>query len=158
MFFDEWHQFDGRSREEIEAQLSGNLNRDRLPITFVAHQDAVLLGTVSLDLTDFLPMDHLSPWLASLYVDAPFRGRGVGRALVGHLQDFASSRGIGPLHLWTPGSTQLYLHCGWTVFASANYGGQPVTILRFEGEDGASPGSPWHCATGSSGFRARPPC
>src|SRR6266478_657201 len=82
-------------------------------ITFVGHRNSELLGSVSLEPSDLPQFDHLSPWLASLYVHAPFRGQGVGRTLVRHLQCFALSHGIGPLYLWTPGSTQLYEHCGW---------------------------------------------
>src|ERR1700722_17054514 len=77
-FFDEWHAFDGRSIESIQAQLFENLNRDSVPITFVAHRNSELLGSVSLDLSDLPPFDHLSPWLASLYVHTPFRGAGIG--------------------------------------------------------------------------------
>src|SRR5437867_9547360 len=130
-FYDEWHAFDGRSIEFIAAQLSENLNRDSMPITFVAHRNSELLGSVSLDLSDLPPYDYLSPWLASLYVHAPFRGKGVGRALVRHLQHFAVSRGIGPIYLWTPGCTRLYERCGWVEFASATYGFQPIKLMRF---------------------------
>jgi GNAT superfamily N-acetyltransferase len=136
-FFDEWHSFDGRSIDTISAQLSENLNRDSTPITFVAHRDSELLGSVSLDLSDLPPFDHLSPWLASLYVDAPFRGEGAARTLVRHLQHFVLARRLGPLYLWTPGSVRLYERCGWAAFASASYGSQPVTLMRFPHEPSA---------------------
>ena len=136
-FHEEWHALDGRSIECIAAQLSENLNRDSIPITFVAHRNSTVLGSVSLDLSDLPPFDHLSPWLASLFVHPSFRRQGVGRALVSHLQHFASSRGIGPLYLWTPGSTKLYERCGWIKFAAATYGSQPIKLLRFPNEPSA---------------------
>jgi len=129
-FCAEWQAFDGRSRGQIEAQLRDNLHRDSLPITFVAMDGSEVIGTVSLDLADLPPYDHLSPWLASLYVMPPRRREGVGRALVNHLADYARERGLSPLYLWTPGSTRMYAECGWEAFESATYAGRPITIMR----------------------------
>src|SRR5262249_2366167 len=84
-FYEEWHSFDGRSTEMIVAQLTENLNRDCIPITFVARRNSELLGSVSLDLSDFPAFDHLSPWLASLYVKPKARKAGIGGALVRHV-------------------------------------------------------------------------
>src|SRR5688572_2594307 len=106
-FHAEWHAFDGRSRSEIEAQLRDNLNRDSLPITFVAVDTTEVIGTVSLELSDLPPYDHLSPWLASLYVEPPRRRAGVGQALVSHAAEFARQRGLSTLYLWTAGSTRI---------------------------------------------------
>src|ERR1041385_1521828 len=111
-FNNEWGVFDGRSTRIIEAQLAENLNRDSIPITFVAVNDSTLLGTISLDRSDLPSHDHLSPWLASLYVWPTARREGVGSALVRHIQQFAVSRAFDPLYLWTPGATRLYQRCG----------------------------------------------
>src|SRR5947207_571956 len=43
-FYDEWHAFDGRRMENIATQLSENLNRDFMPITFVAHRNRLRLA------------------------------------------------------------------------------------------------------------------
>jgi len=133
-FYDEWHAFDGRRMENIATQLSENLNRDFMPITFVAHRNRLPLGSVSLDRFDFPAFDYLSPWLSSLYVHPSFRGKGIGSSLVRHLQHFAVSQGIGPIYLWTPGSTQLYERCGWVAFISATYGAQRVKVMKFSNE------------------------
>jgi predicted N-acetyltransferase YhbS len=132
--FEEWNSFDGRPVATVAAQLAGNCNRDGLPITFVAHRGGALAGTVSLDCSDLPGWDHLTPWLASLYVAAPYRGAGLGAALVRHAQHFATARGIRRLYLWTPGATRLYERCGWRSFAAATYAGRPVTLMRFAGE------------------------
>ena len=130
-FCDEW-PYEGRSRSEVEAQLRENLNRDRLPITWVRRSGGEIIGTVSLDLSD-LPLPayaRLSPWLASLYVVPSARGRGVGRALVNHLLDFARGGSISTVYLWTPGSTKLYEKCGWKIFDTASYAGRPITLMQ----------------------------
>jgi GNAT superfamily N-acetyltransferase len=129
-FHAEWHHYDGRSIAEIEAQLRDCLNRDALPITFLALSDLELIGTVSLDTSDLPQYDHLSPWLASLFVVPTHRRAGVGRALVKHLVAFALVRGISPIYLWTPGSTRLYAECGWQVLCCDVYSGRPITLMR----------------------------
>jgi GNAT superfamily N-acetyltransferase len=131
---DEWHAFDGRSIELIEAQLAENLNREVIPISFVAQADAQLLGTISIDISDLPSFDYVSPWVASLYVLPAARGAGIGRALVRHAQQFATSRGFGPLYLWTPGSTRLYERCGWTIFERSTYNSKPISVMRFSNE------------------------
>jgi GNAT superfamily N-acetyltransferase len=129
-FYKEWHKFDGRSLAEIETQLTENLAHDFIPITFLTWSGSDLVGTVSLDLSDLPTFDHLSPWLASLYVVPAARGRGIGAALVRHAQAFAASRGIRRIHLWTPGSTRLYERCGWRVFERTTYNSWPITLMH----------------------------
>ncbi len=130
-FCDEW-PYEGRSRDEAEAQLRENLNRDRLPITWVCRSGEQVIGTISLDLSD-LPLPayaHLSPWLASLYVVPSARGQGVGLALVNHLLGFARRCSISVAYLWTPGSTKLYEKCRWKVLGTASYAGHPITPMQ----------------------------
>jgi GNAT superfamily N-acetyltransferase len=129
-FHAEWHYYDGRSIAETEAQLRDCLNRDSLPITFLALCDSEVIGTVSLDTSDLPNYDHLSPWLASFYVLPSRRREGVGRALVEHLVAFARVRGISPIYLWTPGSTRLYEECGWQILCCDAYSGRSITLMR----------------------------
>jgi len=129
-FCTEWNTFDGRSRREIEAQLRGNLSRDALPITFVALSGADVIGTVSLDASDLPAYDHLSPWLACLYVVPSQRRAGVGQLLVRHAVAFARERQVSSLFLWSPGSTRLYEKCGWRILRTDVYGGRPITLME----------------------------
>ena len=128
----EWCSFDGRSIGMIETQLAENLGRDSVPITFLAMQESRVIGTVSLDLSDLPSHDHLSPWLASLFVPPEARSQGKGIVLVRHAQEFAKSHQIGPLYLWTPGSTRIYEGCGWTEIERTIYGSHPITIMRVD--------------------------
>jgi predicted N-acetyltransferase YhbS len=130
-FHAEWHCYDGRSHAEIEHQLRDYLNRDRLPITFVALSAAEIIGTISLDVTDLPRYDHLSPWLASLYVAPSRRRAGVGYSLIKHVVNFALKQEFSPIYLWTPGSTCLYEKCGWKALCSDVYSERPITIMRW---------------------------
>lgn len=128
-FYDEWYTFDARSIDQITAQLSENLNRHSIPITFVAHQYHEILGTVSIDISDLPEFDSYSPWLASLYVHEPHRSKGVASALVSHLKHFALSGGCTSLYLWTPASTSLYERFGWVEISRDTYRNKPITIM-----------------------------
>ena len=131
-FSQEWNDYDKRTRLEIEEQLRQNLGRDSVPITFVAIQNSQIIGTVSLDLSDLPPYDHLfSPWVASLYVPPAFRRRGVGRSLVSHVIDYARSKRLPRIYLWTPGSPGFYEKCGWRVLLATTYSSRPITVLQF---------------------------
>lgn len=129
-FHDEWSGFDGRSVDSIAEQLQANLNRDRIPITFLAMRGAELLGTISIELSDLPPRDDLSPWLASLFVAPSARRRGVGTALCHHVLQFAAEHDILELHLWTPGPPAFYLRQGWRVTENLLYAGQPISLMR----------------------------
>ena len=130
-FYREWHDFDGRSLADVEAQLAENLTRDSIPTTFLAQSGSEVVGTASLDLTDLPAFGHLSPWLASLYVVPAARSAGIGTALVRHAQQFAASRGIKRIYLWTPGPTRLYENCGWTAFERTTYNSRPINLMQF---------------------------
>jgi GNAT superfamily N-acetyltransferase len=129
-FHAEWHCFDARALAAIEAQLAQNFGRHSIPITFLAHAGSRITGTVSIDLSDLPPFDHLSPWLASLYVLPEERRTGIGTALVRHAQAFASCHAIRRLYLWTPGATSLYEKCGWTVSQRTLYNSKPITLMQ----------------------------
>jgi predicted N-acetyltransferase YhbS len=116
----------------IEAQLSENLSKDSIPITFLAMQDSMVVGTVSLDRSDLPSHNHLSPWLASLFVVPETRGRGIATALVQHVQEFAAQRKVPSLYLWTPGLTRLYERFGWVEIERTQYESRPITLMRWD--------------------------
>jgi GNAT superfamily N-acetyltransferase len=130
-FHEAWSPFDGRSCDEIARQLGQNLHRDRLPITFLAVREAELVGTVSLDEADLPSHDHLTPWLASLYVIPSARRLGIGGALVAHLLTFAQRHGVARIYLWTPDSTALYESLGWRFLERTTFADQPIQIMEY---------------------------
>src|SRR5205085_4613677 len=76
----EWRDlYAGWDYEAALAELRSHTDPDRLPTTLVALSEAEeLLGSVSLLVRDLPGYDHLSPWLASLFVRADRRGAGIG--------------------------------------------------------------------------------
>jgi N-acetylglutamate synthase-like GNAT family acetyltransferase len=107
-----------------------HLQSGRIPQTFVAVQGNVLWGSASLIEADLASHSHLSPWLASVYVDSPFRNRGVGTALVKSVEQEARRLGVPRLHLFTPDKAAFYARLGWEAIESTHWGATPVTIMQ----------------------------
>jgi len=75
------------------------MNRDELPIAWIAHSNGQLLGTAALRVHDLEGREDLTPWLGGVFVDSHFRRQGIGAALCATVEDEARSRGwtlLGP--------------------------------------------------------------
>ncbi len=77
----QWSMPRGESLTPRREMLRGQMNLDRLPIAPIACWRGSPAGIVSLRADDLRSRPDLSPWLSALYVDAPYRGRGIGRIL-----------------------------------------------------------------------------
>lgn len=114
------------------ARLQGHLVPGRVPQTFVALDDELLLGSASLVAADLPSRDDLSPWLASVYVNPPQRGRGVGAALVNRVADEARALGLPTLYLFTPDRAAFYARLGWTIVEHDEWNATPVTVMQLQ--------------------------
>ena len=109
-----WGVRDGISPAEVRCTLVHSLNRDKLPQTFVAVERGHALGMYQLSMIDDLYCrPDLYPWLIDVYVAEPFRGRGVGRALLATVPENARNAGLTELYLYTT-HAGLYEKFGWT--------------------------------------------
>ncbi len=92
--FAEWgHLNPGQTLQSRTARIRETMNADRVPIVLVALDDAgALVGTASL-LFDDLEGDPRNPWLASVFVPAEQRGKGIASALVVAIEDAARRLG-----------------------------------------------------------------
>jgi len=91
--------------------------------------DAVL-GSVSLVANDDLDgHEHLTPWLASMFVTEAARGRGVATALIDGLLAGARADGHDVVHLFTPGQQQFWADRGWSVVDTVDATGHRATVM-----------------------------
>ena len=109
----EWHA-GKRSFDEIIRRYQERLNYAEIPVTLVAVEDTMPVGSVSLKMGDLQERDDLDPWLASLYVVADYRGRGIGSALLQAAQGTARAAGVARLYLYTHTANALYERDGWS--------------------------------------------
>jgi N-acetylglutamate synthase-like GNAT family acetyltransferase len=116
--FEEWDTIIGEKHPEVRIEkLKAHLNRDELPIAWVAHENGQLLGTAALRVHDLEGREDLTPWLAGVFVGSDFRRQGIGAALCATVEDEARSRKIETLYLFTLDQRAWYSRLGWTVRA-----------------------------------------
>jgi Acetyltransferase (GNAT) family len=80
--FEEWDVILGEKTPDARIKkLKAHMNRDQLPIAWVAHANGQLLGTAALRIHDLEERKDLSPWLGGVFVGSQFRRRGIGARL-----------------------------------------------------------------------------
>jgi polyamine oxidase len=121
------------NREIAALELEAMAQPSSTDVTWVALDSgdpATVLGSVSLIGSDDLPgFEHLTPWLASLYVAPAWRGAGIGSRLVDIVIDEARRLEHEYVHLFTAGQERYYLDRGWRSIAAVEQRGQPANVM-----------------------------
>jgi len=118
------------SFETRAEKLRRHLNRDSLPIAWVAHSEAGVAGTAALRVHDLEGREDLTPWLGGVYVLPEHRRRGVGAALCATVERKAASLGVQTLYLFTLDRQTWYADMGWRPFDHCTWRGQAGAIMR----------------------------
>ena len=128
--FAEWgHLNPGQTLQSRTARIRETMKADRVPIVLVALDDAgLLVGTASL-LFDDLEGDPRNPWLASVFVPAEQRGKGIASALVVAIEDAARRLGYPILYLFTTSAARLYARLGWRALERREYRGEHIQVM-----------------------------
>jgi predicted N-acetyltransferase YhbS len=128
--FAEWgHLNPGQTLQSRTARMRETMDADRVPIVLVALDDAgALVGTASL-LFDDLEGDPRNPWLASVFVPAEQRGKGIASALVVAIEGAARRLGYPILYLFTTSAARLYGRLGWRALERRDYRGEHIQVM-----------------------------
>jgi GNAT superfamily N-acetyltransferase len=98
--------------------------------TFVLLHGEQPAGTAGLVRQDLKSRPDLMPWLAGVFVEPAFRGRGYASALVRRVEAFALAASVPVLWLYTSTAEPLYASLGWErVGLEPDYGGE-VALMR----------------------------
>jgi len=112
-----WHQWgipQGQTYADRLAMVTANSLDNPEYQSFVALDDTHgFLGTATYARHDRPDRLDLHPWLASVYTRPEARHRGVGRALVKQVEQFAKDQGTTLLWLYTPDKMHFYEEMGW---------------------------------------------
>ena len=128
--FAEWgHLNPGETLEQRRVRIRGKMNVDRVPVAFVALDDGGgIAGTASL-IFDDLEGDPRNPWLASVFVPAEQRGKGIASALVRTVEGAAQRLGYARLYLFTTSAEKLYAGLGWRALERRDYRGEHIQVM-----------------------------
>lgn len=105
------------------------VHRDQLPLSLVAFEDTLPVGSVSLVECDLESHAHLSPWVASLVVWEEYRGRGIGWQLMERIEEVGRSLGFPKLYLFTFSAEGLYRRLGWESLEAVHPKRLPQSVL-----------------------------
>lgn len=111
------------------TELLTHTGRTLIPLTLVGMDGDRVLGSVSLIADDLPGWEHLTPWLASVFVAPDARGRGIGSRLVEEAEATAARLGYRRLHLFTSGQEPFYRRLGWVPLAATALRNHPVTVM-----------------------------
>ncbi|MSP03520.1 MAG: GNAT family N-acetyltransferase [Acetobacteraceae bacterium] len=126
----EWGRHKGRTIEMVTDRLTAPLTAPGFEQTFARLSGDIPVATASLVNADLDARPDLSPWLAGVFVDPPFRGQGHAAALVRAVEDAARARGVGTLWLHTEHAAGLYAGLGWEAIGPEMDHQFAVTLMR----------------------------
>ncbi len=107
-----------------------HLNRDTLPIAWVAHAGTQVFGTAALRVHVLPGHEHLTPWLGGVYVIPEFQRRGIGAALCSLAEQQAKAIfGIPTLYLFTLDRQACYKNLGWSLLEPCTWCGRAGDIM-----------------------------
>jgi N-acetylglutamate synthase-like GNAT family acetyltransferase len=119
--------------EKATQLLINHMNKEQLPLAFVAFCDNQPIGMACLRDTDGIrPSD--TPWLGSLVVHPNYRGSMVGETLINKVKNVAKSLGYSTLYLlaFDPTLPNWYTRLGWKFTGHDKLLGHPVTVMSID--------------------------
>ncbi|MGM0420662.1 MAG: GNAT family N-acetyltransferase [Bacillota bacterium] len=112
-------------------ELRRRLNKDELPMTFVAVRENKPIGTASLVECDMETKAELTPWLADVYVPPEERAQGIATKLVQRINEEAKNLSYDKYYLFTRQATGFYLKLGWEIIETTTYKDKKVDIMVY---------------------------
>ncbi len=73
---------------------------------------------------------ELTPWVASVYVAAEERGKGIGAALVRRVTEEAKALGYAKIYLFAFDAEKYYARMGWQLREKVEYLGVEVAVME----------------------------
>ncbi len=128
---EEWqHLYRGWNKQTAFKEFGLQKTDGSLPTTLVLREGEQLIGSVSIVDDDCEARTDLNPWLASLYVDPAWRGRGHANRMIAAALELARQNDVSFLHVFTESAEGIFRKHGFLPLADAETNGRPVAILR----------------------------
>ena len=86
-----WGERERHSREEVRVFMASCRQKDRLPQTYGLYFGEEPVGLYQFTYGDLFSRPDIYPWLANVYVDGKYRGRGFGRYLLSTVKENAAA-------------------------------------------------------------------
>jgi len=128
--YNEWHSlYPESSFQEFVQDIEQCLNQEAVPATWVLLDSGKVVGSASVLKQDMTTNQHLSPWLANVYISSEYRGKGLGSLLIEEVMKQVQQTGIETLDLFTEDQACVYKRLGWQLLKQESYSGAEVSIM-----------------------------
>lgn len=117
--------------EEWWEQVRESINKNSIPMMFIAFENWVPVWTSLLVFEDMMTRKDLSPWMGWVLVHPEHRGKWVGTLLVKKAMQKSKELWIKTLWLYTASAKILYETCGWEYVSEEMYLWENVTIMKY---------------------------
>ena len=107
-----WGKRDGESIEKVRYYMEHSLCANKIPQTFVALIEHEPVGMYQITSYDDISRPDIYPWLANVYVDKNYRGKGIFKELMNTVCENSKKLNIKELYLYTS-HLDLYEKFGW---------------------------------------------
>lgn len=115
-----WGKREHYSFEEVKCFMLHSMQENRLPITYGMFLDNKIIGMYQFTYEDLSIRPDIYPWLANVYIDKDYRGKGYGRKLLESIKTtFQDITDFNEIYLYTK-HIGLYEKFGW-IFVSDFY-------------------------------------
>ena len=109
-----WGKRDGYSKDAVRCFMQHSMEDNRLPQTYGTFLDNEIIGMYQFAYDDLSVRPDIYPWLANVYIDEKYRGKGYGRELLESVFDNAKENvNFDEIFLYTK-HIGLYEKFGWT--------------------------------------------
>lgn len=108
-----WGKKDGLTFEEVKCFMEHSLQEDRLPQTYGIFVENEIAGIYQFAYEDLSIRPDIYPWLANVYIEEKYRGRGLGRKMIETVKKNAKDKlSFSEIYLYTK-YKGLYEKFGW---------------------------------------------
>lgn len=108
-----------KSYQDVYEYFS-NVKEHTLPITLIAIENGICLGTISIFENDLEIRKLYTPWLASLSTKSEYRCKGVGQLLINKAIEVVKKLGYEELYLRTEEASEYYKNRGWKLLETVS--------------------------------------
>ena len=112
--------------------MKGRMNKERLPILWVALDSGQPVGTVQLKPQEVPALATLTPWVGGLYVDPGHRSKGLGARLVAAAEEAARTLACDRVYLITTDRADYYARLGYQRLQTIPFKGTPTEVMGKE--------------------------
>lgn len=108
-----WGKIDGYSFDGVKCFMKHSLLKDRLPQTYGLFLNNTIIGMFQITYEDLSVRPDIYPWLANVYIDEQYRGKGYSKILLESIKDIVGkTTDFSTLFLYTK-HVGLYEKFGW---------------------------------------------